>query len=190
MFVHMGPSHPAMHGVIHMTLELDGETIVDGDTEIGYLHRAFEKEAESHTYTQVIPYTDRLNYVSPLINNVGFVLAVEKLFDVETPERCQYIRVLVSELSRITDHLTCIAANAMELGAFHGLFLLHQGARRNLEAGRGHLWRPPDHDIHPRGRRHGRPAGGLRGPAGGGSGAVGRADARRGASVAEEPHLP
>ena len=118
MFVHMGPSHPAMHGVIHMTLELDGETIVDGDTEIGYLHRAFEKEAESHTYTQVIPYTDRLNYVSPLINNVGFVLAVEKLFDVETPERCQYIRVLVSELSRITDHLTCIAANAMELGAF------------------------------------------------------------------------
>ena len=118
MFLHMGPSHPAMHGVIHMTLELDGETIVDGDTEIGYLHRAFEKEAESHTYTQVIPYTDRLNYVSPLINNVAFVLAVEKLFDVEAPERCQYIRVLVSELSRITDHLTCIAANAMELGAF------------------------------------------------------------------------
>jgi len=118
MLLHMGPSHPAMHGVIHLTLELDGETIVDGDTEIGYLHRAFEKESESHTYTQVIPYTDRLNYVSPLINNVGYVLAVEKLFDVQVPERCQYIRVLVSELSRITDHLTCIAANAMELGAF------------------------------------------------------------------------
>jgi NADH-quinone oxidoreductase subunit C/D len=118
MLLHMGPSHPAMHGVIHMTLELDGETVVDGDTEIGYLHRAFEKESESHTYTQVIPYTDRLNYVSPLINNVGYVLAVEKLFDVQVPERCQYIRVLVSELSRITDHLTCIAANAMELGAF------------------------------------------------------------------------
>ena len=118
MLLHMGPSHPAMHGVIHLTLELDGETIVDGDTEIGYLHRAFEKESESHTYTQVIPYTDRLNYVSPLINNVGYVLAIEKLFDVQVPERCQYIRVLVSELSRITDHLTCIAANAMELGAF------------------------------------------------------------------------
>ena len=118
MLLHMGPSHPAMHGVIHLTLELDGETVVDGDTEIGYLHRAFEKESESHTYTQVIPYTDRLNYVSPLINNVGYVLAVEKLFDVQVPERCQYIRVLVSELSRITDHLTCIAANAMELGAF------------------------------------------------------------------------
>ena len=122
MFLHMGPSHPAMHGVIHLTLELDGETIVDGDTEIGYLHRAFEKEAESHTYTQVIPYTDRLNYVSPLINNVAYVLAVEKLFDVQVPERCQYIRVLVSELSRITDHLTCIAANAMELGAFTAFF--------------------------------------------------------------------
>jgi NADH-quinone oxidoreductase subunit C/D len=118
MLLHMGPSHPAMHGVIHLTLELDGETIVDGDTEIGYLHRAFEKESESHTYTQVIPYTDRLNYVSPLINNVAYVMAVEKLFDVQVPERCQYIRVLVSELSRITDHLTCIAANAMELGAF------------------------------------------------------------------------
>jgi len=122
MFLHMGPSHPAMHGVIHLTLELDGETIIDGDTEIGYLHRAFEKESESHTYTQVIPYTDRLNYVSPLINNVGYVLAVEKLFDVQVPERCQYIRVLVSELSRITDHLTCIAANAMELGAFTVFF--------------------------------------------------------------------
>jgi NADH-quinone oxidoreductase subunit C/D len=122
MLLHMGPSHPAMHGVIHLTLELDGETIIDGDTEIGYLHRAFEKESESHTYTQVIPYTDRLNYVSPLINNVGYVLAVEKLFDVQVPERCQYIRVLVSELSRITDHLTCVAANAMELGAFTVFF--------------------------------------------------------------------
>jgi NADH-quinone oxidoreductase subunit C/D len=122
MLLHMGPSHPAMHGVIHLTLELDGETVVDGDTEIGYLHRAFEKESESHTYTQVIPYTDRLNYVSPLINNVGYVLAVEKLFDVQVPERCQYIRVLVSEMSRITDHLTCIAANAMELGAFTVFF--------------------------------------------------------------------
>ncbi len=122
MLLHMGPSHPAMHGVIHLTLELDGETVVDGDTEIGYLHRAFEKESESHTYTQVIPYTDRLNYVSPLINNVAYVMAVEKLFDVQTPERCQYIRVVVSELSRITDHLTCIGANAMEMGAFTVFF--------------------------------------------------------------------
>jgi NADH-quinone oxidoreductase subunit C/D len=124
MFMHMGPSHPAMHGVIHLILELEGETVVDGDVEIGYLHRAFEKESESHTYTQVIPYTDRLNYVSPLINNVGYVMAVEKLFDVHVPERCQYIRVIVSELSRITDHLTCIAANAMELGAFSVFFYL------------------------------------------------------------------
>lgn len=122
MLLHMGPNHPAMHGVIHLTLELEGEVIIDGDTEIGYLHRAFEKESESHTYTQVIPYTDRLNYVSPLINNVGYVMAVEKLFDIQTPERCQYIRVIVSELSRITDHLTCVAANAMELGAFTAFF--------------------------------------------------------------------
>lgn len=124
MFMHMGPSHPAMHGVIHMTLELEGETVVDGDVEIGYLHRAFEKESESHTYTQVIPYTDRLNYVSPLINNVGYVMAVEKFFDVQVPERSQYIRVIVSELSRISDHLTCIAANGMELGALTVYFYL------------------------------------------------------------------
>lgn len=124
MFLHMGPSHPAMHGVIHMILELDGETVIDSDAEIGYLHRAFEKESEGHTYTQVIPYTDRLNYVSPLINNVGYVMAVEKLFDIQVPERCQYIRVIVSELSRITDHLTCVAANAMELGAFTVFFYL------------------------------------------------------------------
>ncbi len=124
MFMHMGPAHPAMHGVIHLTLELEGETVIDGDTEIGYLHRAFEKESESHTYTQVIPYTDRLNYVSPLINNVGYVMAVEKLFDLEVPERCQYIRVIVSELSRLSDHLTCVAANAMELGALTVFFYL------------------------------------------------------------------
>jgi len=118
MFLNMGPSHPAMHGIIKIVVELDGERVVNADVEIGYLHRAFEKESERGPYNNVIPYTDRLNYVSPLINNFGYCLAVERLLDIEATERCQYIRVIMSEISRITDHLTCVGASAMELGAF------------------------------------------------------------------------
>ena len=117
MRVNMGPSHPSMHGTVAIGLEVEGEKVRKAEVEIGYLHRAFEKTAENRTWTQVVPYTDRLNYVSPLINNVGYALAVEKLFGVQVPERCQYIRVLMSELSRVTDHLTCTAAVAMETGA-------------------------------------------------------------------------
>jgi NADH-quinone oxidoreductase subunit D len=118
MVLQMGPSHPTMHGVVQLTLEIEGETIRNVEVEIGYLHRAFEKMAETHTWTQVLPYTDRLNYVSPLLNNVGYVMAVEKLIGITPPPRCQWIRMLIGELSRITDHLTCIAAGAMELAAF------------------------------------------------------------------------
>ena len=118
MLLNIGPAHPAMHGIIRIVAELDGETVVNADVEIGYLHRAFEKHSEQSGYLQVIPYTDRLNYVSPLINNVGYCLAVEKLFGLEITERAKYIRVIMSEISRITDHLTCIGASAMELGAF------------------------------------------------------------------------
>ncbi|MBI2174049.1 MAG: NADH-quinone oxidoreductase subunit D [Candidatus Omnitrophica bacterium] len=118
MFLNLGPSHPAMHGIVQLIVELDGERVVKSDVEIGYLHRAFEKESERGPYNNVIPYTDRLNYVSPLINNFGYCLAVERLLGIEVTERCQYIRVIMSELSRVTDHLTCIGASAMELGAF------------------------------------------------------------------------
>ncbi|MDV2496347.1 MAG: NADH-quinone oxidoreductase subunit D [bacterium] len=118
MFLNMGPAHPAMHGIVRILVRLDGETVLGADVEIGYLHRAFEKSCEVGGYNQVIPYTDRLNYVSPIINNVGYAMAVEKLFGITTPERCQYILTLMSEISRITDHLTCIGASAMELGAF------------------------------------------------------------------------
>ena len=87
MLLNVGPSHPAMHGIVRIITELDGEEVVNTDVEIGYLHRAFEKMAEQGGYLQVIPYTDRLNYVSPLINNIGYCLAVEKLIGLETTER-------------------------------------------------------------------------------------------------------
>ena len=118
MLLNIGPQHPAMHGIVRIVAELDGETVLGADVEIGYLHRGFEKMCEQGPYNNAIPYTDRLNYVSPLINNIGYCLAVEKLFGLKTTERCQYIRVIMSEISRVTDHLTCIGASAMELGAF------------------------------------------------------------------------
>jgi NADH-quinone oxidoreductase subunit D len=126
MEIQMGPSHPASHGTIKFNLKLDGEVVVDCDVEVGYLHRAFEKMAEQGTWTQVIPYTDRLNYASPLINNVGYALAVEKLLGVEVPPRCQYIRVIMSEISRMTDHETCLGMAATELGAMTVGFLLNE----------------------------------------------------------------
>ncbi len=118
MLLNIGPAHPAMHGIIRIVAKLDGEQIEEAEVEIGYLHRAFEKMSENVDYNGVIPYTDRLNYVSPLINNMGYCMSVEKLLGISVPERCHYVRVILSEISRVTDHLTCVGATAMELGAF------------------------------------------------------------------------
>jgi NADH-quinone oxidoreductase subunit D len=118
MTLNVGPSHPAMHGTIRIVMELSGESILKTDVQIGYLHRGFEKMCERGSWTQVFPYVDRCNYASPMLNNVGFALAVEKLLEITVPERCQYYRVVLGELARISDHLTCNGAMAMELGAF------------------------------------------------------------------------
>ena len=131
MLLNIGPSHPAMHGVIRLITELEGETVAKVEAEIGYLHRAFEKSCENSSWTQAIPYTDRLNYVSPLLNNFGYCGAVEKLLGLQITERCQYIRVMMGEISRVTDHLTCIAASAMEMGAMTA-FLYLMKAREYL----------------------------------------------------------
>ena len=126
--MNMGPSHPAMHGTIRVMLELDGERVLNSEVEVGYLHRGFEKICENRTYFNLLPYTDRMNYVSPLINNLGYVMTIEKMLGIEVPERAQYIRVIISELSRISDHLTCLAAMTMECGAFT-VFLYKMKAR-------------------------------------------------------------
>ena len=119
MILNMGPSHPATHGVLRLLLELDGEIITKAIPDVGYLHRGDEKIAENMTYTQFIPYTDRLDYLAPLANNVAYSLAVEKLMgiDQQLPIRCQYIRVICCELARISAHLLGLGAFAMDVGA-------------------------------------------------------------------------
>jgi NADH-quinone oxidoreductase subunit D len=118
MLINVGPAHPAMHGTVRVVMELSGEIIERCDVQVGYLHRGFEKMCERGNWTQVFPYVDRCNYVSPMLNNVGFALACEKLLGIEVPERCQWYRMILGELARLSDHLTCVGAMAMELGAF------------------------------------------------------------------------
>jgi NADH-quinone oxidoreductase subunit D len=115
--ISMGPSHPATHGTVKIMLEIDGEQIVEMDVQIGYLHRGFEKECESGTWYQAIPYTDRLNYNSAILANLAFCMSVEKLLGCEMPRRGQWVRTLASELSRMGDHLTRLGAACLELGA-------------------------------------------------------------------------
>jgi NADH-quinone oxidoreductase subunit D len=117
MVLNMGPQHPATHGVLRLVLRLDGETVVACVPELGYLHRGYEKLAENMTYYEFIPHTDRLDYISPMANNVAWVLAVEKLAGIEAPPRAQYIRMMVAELARITSHLVAIGSFAMDVGA-------------------------------------------------------------------------
>jgi NADH-quinone oxidoreductase subunit D len=117
MVVNLGPSHPAMHGVTRAVVALEGETIVDMKLDIGFLHRGFEKSCENVTWGQCFPYTDRLNYVSSILNNVGYALAIEKLCKIDVPLRSKYLRVATGELHRICDHLTLVAAMGLELGA-------------------------------------------------------------------------
>src|SRR5881628_2835682 len=119
MVLNMGPSHPSTHGVLRIVLELDGEIITKAQPDVGYLHLGDEKIAENMTYTQFIPYTDRLDYLAPLANNVAYALAVEKLLgiDQQLPPRCQFIRVICCELARISAHLLGLGAFAMDVGA-------------------------------------------------------------------------
>ncbi len=124
MMINIGPSHPSSHGTIRNFVALEGETIAACVTEIGYLHRGFEKSAETHTYSQVIPYTDRLNYCSAMLNNIGYAKAVEDMLGIEITPRAKMIRVVIGELSRITDHLVCNGANMVDLGGLTNFWYL------------------------------------------------------------------
>ena len=115
--MNFGPQHPAAHGVLRLVLELDGEVIERADPHIGLLHRATEKLAETKPYHQSIPYMDRLDYVSMMVNEHAYVLALEKLLKVDVPERAQYIRVMFDELTRILNHLLWLGAHALDIGA-------------------------------------------------------------------------
>ena len=117
MILNMGPQHPATQGVFRLVLLLDGERVTACVPELGYLHRGYEKMAENMSYYEFIPHTDRLDYLAPMCNNVAWVLAVEKLAGIEVPPRAQYIRMLISELSRIASHLIAIGSFAMDVGA-------------------------------------------------------------------------
>lgn len=117
MTLNMGPQHPSTHGVLRLVLELDGEVITKITPDIGYLHRGVEKLSEHRTYHQTIPLTDRLDYLAPMSNNLGYVLAVEKLLGIEAPERAQTIRVIMAEMTRLQSHLVWLACHALDIGA-------------------------------------------------------------------------
>jgi NADH-quinone oxidoreductase subunit D len=128
--LHFGPQHPSAHGLLHLIVSLQGEKIINVDPDIGYLHRGTEKIAENLLYNQFVPYTDRLDYLCAMSNNLAYVMAVEKLLDIEIPERTQYIRVAAAELSRIAGHLLCVGAWGMDLGAM--TILLYAMREREL----------------------------------------------------------
>ncbi|MDA8431058.1 MAG: NADH dehydrogenase (quinone) subunit D [Geobacteraceae bacterium] len=117
MTLNMGPQHPSTHGVLRLVLELDGEVITKITPDIGFLHRGVEKLSEHRTYHQVLPLTDRLDYLAPMSNNLGYILAVEKLLDIEVPERAQVIRVIMAEMTRLESHLVWLACHALDIGA-------------------------------------------------------------------------
>jgi NADH-quinone oxidoreductase subunit D len=131
--LNLGPTHPATHGVFQNILKLDGERIVDSESTVGYIHRAFEKIAERRPFYQITPLTDRLNYCSSPINNMGWHMTVEKLAGIEIPKRVQYMRVIIMELSRIADHLVCNSILGVDSGAFTGFLYVMQERERIYE---------------------------------------------------------
>jgi NADH-quinone oxidoreductase subunit D len=131
MSLSMGPSHPSTHGVLRVQMELDGEIVTKADPVLGYLHRGDEKIAENMTYNQFVPYTDRLDYLAPLANNMAYAIAVERLAKLEVPPRCQAIRVITAELARISAHLLGLGAYAIDVGAW-SVFLYSFKEREKL----------------------------------------------------------
>ena len=118
MVLNMGPQHPSTHGVLRLELEIEGELVKNVIPHIGYLHRCFEKHCEVMTYPQVVPYTDRMDYLASMYNNFGYAVAVERLLDIKVPDRVEYIRVIVGELQRIASHMVALGTYGVDMGAF------------------------------------------------------------------------
>ena len=133
LLVNLGPSHPATHGILQNVIQIDGERIVEADAVIGYVHRCFEKLGERYDYNQFLVCTDRMNYISTPMNNIGWILTVEKMLQIEVPARVTYVRMIISELSRIMDHIICNGILGVDLGAFSGmLHMFHH--RENIHS--------------------------------------------------------
>ena len=143
--LNLGPAHPATHGIFQNVLTMDGEYVVDSEQTVGYIHRAFEKIAERRPYYQITTLTDRLNYCSAPINNMGWHMTVEKLIGVDIPKRAQYMRVIIMELARIADHLVCNAVIGVDTGALTGIYLHVPVERKDLRYFRTDLRRQTDH---------------------------------------------
>ncbi len=124
--LNFGPTHPATHGIFQNVLKMDGEIIMDSEPTIGYIHRAFEKLAERRPFNQITPITDRMNYCSSPINNMGWHMTVEKLAKIELPKRVEYLRVIIMELSRISDHIICNSVIGVDSGAMTGFLYIFQ----------------------------------------------------------------
>ncbi len=161
MVINMGPQHPSTHGVLRLVLEIDGETIVSLAPDIGYLHTGIEKTCEAKFYQQVVPLTDRIDYLCPMTNNLAYCLAVEKLLGLEIPERAQYLRVLLNELTRVQSHLVWLGTHAMDIGALTDLPLLLARARRHHAHLRERLRPAHDDQLLPHRRPRARTAAGL-----------------------------
>ena len=146
LVLNMGPQHPSTHGVLRLVLEIDGETVISLKPDIGYLHTGIEKTCEAKFYQQVVPLTDRIDYLCPMVNNLAYVLAVEKLLGLEIPPKAQWMRVLLSELTRINSHLVWLGTHAMDIGAHDGVPVLLSRARRRAAHVRNGL-RAADDDI-------------------------------------------
>jgi NADH-quinone oxidoreductase subunit D len=159
MVLNMGPQHPSTHGVLRLELELEGELILNVRPHLGYLHRCFEKHAEAMTYPQIVPYTDRMDYLASMGNNFGYAIAVEKLLGIEIPERVEYIRVIMAELQRIASHLVALGTNGLDIGAFTPFLYLFRDREKILSLFEmtcgarllyNYIWVGGlSHDIHP-----------------------------------------
>ena len=157
LLLNLGPHHPSTHGVFRAVVELDGEIVVNVIPHLGYLHRGFEKTCEHKHYHQVIPLVERCDYMGASSNSLVYCMAVEKLIDVEVPERAQAIRVIMAELSRIFSHLFWLGTHAHDVGAMTPLFYTLRGAGRDYESLRAYRWRTFDAQLSPHRRTDPRP---------------------------------